>query len=147
MKQGATRRRRGRGWAGLALGLLLGGLCLVAPRAWAGSYLDRSALLLEEARREGDVCQARLGDREFLGMLLALAEARAKAAQKMEVPAATARAHPHLLLALVDYASAYEAALGGNFKRFVEQVTAARAEEKNFRARLKELGHPLEDLR
>ena len=117
-------------------------LALAAP-AWAGSYLDRAALLLDEARREGDMLQPRTNDKEMVLIVLALAEARAKVGRKMEVPAAVTRAHPHLLLVLEDCERAADAASEGNFKKFMEYLMAARDEERTFRALIAELGYTL----
>ena len=56
--------------------------------AFAGSYLDRAALMLEQARSEGDILQPRTFDKEMVLVIRTMAEARARAARKMEVPAA-----------------------------------------------------------
>jgi len=114
--------------------------------AWAGSYLDRAALLLDEARKEGDMLQPRTFDKELVLVVKAIAEARARAARKMEVPAAVAKAHPHLLLVLENYVRAADAAEEGNFKKFMEHLYAARDEDRNFRAIVRELGYSLPDL-
>ena len=117
-----------------------------ATPAWAGSYLDRAALLLEEARREGDMLLPRTNDKEMVLVIKTLASARAKVGRKMEVPAAVTKAHPHLLLVLENYERAADAAYDGNFKKFVEHLNTAREEEKTFRAILSELGYSLPDL-
>ncbi|MDI1431528.1 MULTISPECIES: hypothetical protein [Polyangium] len=114
--------------------------------AWAGSYLDRAALLLDEARKEGDMLQPRTFDKELVLVVKALAEARARVGSKMEVPAAVTKAHPHLLLVLANYERAASAAEDGNFKKFMEHLNAARDEDRNFRAILKELGYALPDV-
>jgi hypothetical protein len=129
-------RRR---FALLALSLTL----LVATPARAGSYLDRAALLLDEARREGDMLQPRTNDKEMVLIVKALAEARARVGRKMEVPVAVVRAHPHLLLVLENCERAADAASEGNFKKFMEHLTAARDEERTFRALIAELGYTL----
>jgi hypothetical protein len=116
---------------------------LVAAPARAGSYLDRAALLLDEARREGDMLQPRTNDKEMVLIVKALAEARAKVGRKMEVPAAVVRAHPHLLLVLENCERAADAASEGNFKKFMEHLMAARDEERTFRALVAELGYTL----
>ena len=116
---------------------------LVAAPARAGSYLDRAALLLDEARREGDMLQPRTNDKEMVLIVKALAEARAKVGRKMEVPAAVVRAHPHLLLVLENCERAADAASEGNFKKFMEHLMAARDEERTFRALIAELGYTL----
>jgi hypothetical protein len=120
-------------------------LALAAP-AWAGSYLDRAALLLDEARREGDMLQPRTSDKEMVLVVKALAEARAKVARKMDVPAAVAKAHPHLLLVLEHCERAADAATEGDFKKFMEHLTTARDEERTFRALIAELGYTLPEV-
>ena len=125
-----------------ALFVLAFALVLAAP-AWAGSYLDRAALLLDEARREGDMLQPRTNDKEMVLIVKALAEARAKVGRKMEVPAVVAKAHPHLLLVLENCERAADAASEGNFKKFMEHLMTARDEERTFRALIAELGYTL----
>ncbi|MDI1479938.1 hypothetical protein [Polyangium sp. y55x31] len=114
--------------------------------AWAGSYLDRAALLLDEARKEGDMLQPRTFDKELVLVVKALAEARARVGRKMEVPAAVTKAHPHLLLVLENYERAASAAEDGNFKKFMEHLNTARDEDRNFRAIMRELGYTLPDV-
>jgi hypothetical protein len=118
----------------------------VATPAWAGSYLDRAALLLDESRREGDMLQPRTNDKEMVLIVKALAEARARVGRKMEVPAAVAKAHPHLLLVLENCERAADAASEGNFKKFMEHLTTARDEERTFRALISELGYTLPEV-
>lgn len=118
----------------------------LAPIAWGGSYLDRAALMLDEARREGDMLTPRTNDKEMVLVVKTLAEARAKVGRKMEVPAAVVRAAPHLLLVLENYERAAEAADEGNFKKFMEHLNTARDEEKIFRALLGELGYTLPEI-
>ena len=118
----------------------------LAPIAWGGSYLDRAALMLDEARREGDMLTPRISDKEMVLVVKALAEARAKVGRKMEVPAAVVRAAPHLLLVLENYERAAEAADEGNFKKFMEHLNTARDEEKIFRSLISELGYTLPEI-
>jgi hypothetical protein len=118
----------------------------LAPIAWGGSYLDRAALMLDEARREGDMLTPRTNDKEMVLVVKTLAEARAKVGRKMEVPAAVVRAAPHLLLVLENYERAAEAADEGNFKKFMEHLNTARDEEKIFRSLLGELGYTLPEI-
>jgi hypothetical protein len=129
-------------FAMLALAFVLA----LAPSAWAGSYLDRAALLLDEARREGDMLQPRTNDKEMVLVVKALAEARARIGRKMDVPAAVAKAHPHLLLVLENCERAADAAAEGNFKKFMEHLLAARDEDRTFRAVIAELGYTLPEL-
>jgi len=120
-------------------------VCVALP-AWAGSYLDRAALLLDEARKEGDMLQPRTFDKELVMVVRALAETRARMGRKMEVPEKVVKAHPHLLLVLENYERAAAAAEDGNFKKFMEHLGTARDEERNFRAILRELGYGLPDV-
>jgi hypothetical protein len=124
----------------------LGAVLLAATPAWAGSYLDRAALLLDEARREGDMLQPRTQDKEMVLIVKALTEARVKAGRRMEVPAAVVKAHPHLLLVLENYERAADAAFEGNFKKFIEHLMVARDEERTFRVIVAELGYTLPDV-
>lgn len=119
---------------------------MLAPAAWAGSYLDRAALLLDEARKEGDLLQPRTHDKELVLIVRSLAEVRAKVGSKMEVPAAIAKAHPHLLLVLENCERAASAAYDGNFKKFMEHLNTARDEERIFRAIVAELGYTVPEL-
>jgi hypothetical protein len=116
------------------------------PSAWAGSYLDRAALLLDQARKEGDMLQPRTHDKELVVLIKSLAEVRVKVAGKMEVPAAIAKAHPHLLLVLENSERAAYAASMGNFRKFMDHLNAARDEERIFRAIVAELGYTLPEL-
>jgi len=129
-----------------ALLLSLSFVCAWVLPAWAGSYLDRAALMLDQARSEGDILQPRTFDKEMVLVIKSMAEARARVARKMEVPAAVTKAHPHLLLVFENYERAAAAADEGNFKKFAEHLYAARDEDRNFRAILKELGYTLPNL-
>jgi hypothetical protein len=120
---------------------------LPVREAWAGSYLERASLLLDEARREGDLLEPRLADKDLVELVRALAAARLRAAHKMEVPAAVGKAHPHLLLVLERYERASTAAANGDYKKFVEHLHAAREEERTFRALIAELGYTLPEHR
>ncbi len=128
-----------------ALVLFAFALALSTP-ARAGSYLDRAALMLDEARKEGDMLQPRTHDKERVMVIRALAETRSRMARKMEVPAAVSKAHPHLLLVLENCERAADAAAEGNFKKFMEHLNVARDEDRNFRAMIAELGYSLPDV-
>ncbi len=131
----------------LILSVLVAAIALgIAPMAWAGSYLDRAAILLDEARKEGDMLQPRTFDKEMVLVVKTLTEARAKVGRKMEVPAQVAKAHPHLLLVLENYERAADAASEGNFKKFMEHINTARDEDRTFRAILGELGYALPEV-
>ena len=118
----------------------------VAPTAFAGNYLDGAALLLDEARTEGDMLQPRTTDKEMVLIVLMLTSAREKAVAKLEVPAAVAKAHPHLLLMLENYERAADAASAGNFKDFMKYTDTARDEDRAFRAIITELGYTLPEV-
>jgi hypothetical protein len=115
----------------------------IAGPARAGSYLDRAALLLDESRREGDMLQPRMHDKEMVMVVKALAETRARVGRKMVVPAAVAKAHPHLLLVLENCERAAYAAAEGNFKKFMEHLMVARDEDRAFRVLIADLGYTL----
>jgi len=131
------KRRTFLGVVGAAVALTL------APSAFAGSYLDRVTVLLDGAEREGDLLRARLTDKEIVALVWTLAEARLGAAKKMEVPAAVARAHPHLLLVLEHSERAAAAGADGDYKKLLTHITSARDEARILRALLAEMGFPL----
>src|SRR5690606_3861410 len=112
---GVVLRRRG------MLRALLGSACsfMTAAPAWAGSYLNRAALLLTQAGDDADYLRAKLTDRELARVVHRLAVARLDAAGSMQVPKEVALAHPHLLLVLENYERAADAAKEGQLQRFV----------------------------
>lgn len=126
--------------------LVLALIVAFSPAAWAGSYLDRAALLLDEAQKEGDLLMPHTNDKELCLVVRELAVARVRAARRMEVPLAVAKAHPHLLLVIENLERAADAAVEGNFKKFMEHLVVARAEDKLFRSILAELHYSLPDL-
>lgn len=126
----------------LALLVLLACSLTVAP-AWAGSYMDRLALLVTQANHDSDYLRARLSDRELARVIHTVAEARAQAASTMAVPKEVANAHPHLLLVLENHERAADAAEQGNAQRFLVYQQRARDEERVLRGVLKQLGFPL----
>jgi hypothetical protein len=119
------------------------GLLLWAGPAQAGSYLDRAALLLQDANKDSDFLRARLSDRELARLIQAVAEARVNVASTMMVPKEVANAHPHLLLVLENHERAAAAAKEGNAQRFLVYRERARDEERILRGVLKQLGFPL----
>lgn len=138
MKGSASRRH--------ALASLLSfALLFTALPAFAGSYLDRLALLVNQANHDSDYLRARLSDRELGRVIHTMAEARVKAAGAMVVPKEIAQAHPHLLLVLENHERAAEAAKDGNAQRFLVYQQRARDEERVLRGVLKQLGFPLPD--
>lgn len=115
----------------------------IARPADAGSYLDRSSLLLTQATAESDYLRNKLSDLELARLIHALAVARVKAATSMTVPKEVAQAHPHLLLVLENHERAADAARVGEAQRFLIYQQRARDEERVFRGILKQLGWPL----
>lgn len=124
---------------------LAGGLCAIgwSDAAWAGSYLNRAALLVSQAGADADYLRARITDRELAAVIHKLAVARVEAASSMEVPKEVAQAHPHLLLVLENYERAAESAREGQTQRFVIYQQRARDEERTLRGVLKQLGWSL----
>lgn len=125
------------------LGSLVAASLSYAFPAWAGSYLDRAALLVTQASSDADYLRARLSDKELARIIHAMAEARVTAATGMAVPKEVAQAHPHLLLVLENYERAAEAAKDGGSQRFLIYQQRARDEERVLRGVLKQLGFPL----
>jgi hypothetical protein len=114
-----------------------------APKVFAGSYLDRAALLIAQAAHETDYLRTHLSDRELARVVDRVARARLRAAQEMEIPKEVAAAHPHLLLVLEAYERAVAAVVEGQTGRFLEYQQRARDEEGILRGVLKELGWTL----
>lgn len=108
--------------------------------AFAGTYLNRAAILLSGAARDAVFLRARLGDKELARVTHRMAQARLEAARSMTVPKEVEQAHPHLLLVLENYEQATEAATLGQSERFVVYHQRALDEERTFRAVLKQLG-------
>lgn len=110
-----------------------------AALAYAGSYLDRSAILLGDTRRANEWILTHLSDREMSEILHDVAEARLKSARKMSVPTTpkeVAMAHPHLLLALEISERAAAAAAAGQNEKFLAYLRSARDEDATFRSLL-----------
>lgn len=139
------RRRVTRRGALSLLGVGLGGL--VPRRAWAGSYLNRAALLLHQASVDADYLRSRITDRELAHVVHKVAVARLDAAGTMGVPKEVAQAHPHLLLVLENYERAADAASQGKTQRFVIYQQRARDEERTLRGVLKQLGWSLPNVK
>lgn len=132
-----TSKRVSRRW-------LLGSAAAVAlthaAPAWAGSYLDRAALLIWESNLELDALRRRLYDPEFARVVHMLSSARVRAAREMMVPGEVVQAHPHLLLMLENAERAAGSAVERKQKEFLKFLGLARDEEQLFRGILKQLG-------
>lgn len=120
----------------------LGWLLEAAP-AWAGSYLDRAALLVEQSTRSNDYLRKRPYDRELARVVANIAEGCLRAGKDTVVPKEVALAHPHLLLMLEHYERAASAAADGEVGRYVTLSRSARDEEQLFRGVLRQLGWTL----
>jgi hypothetical protein len=122
-------------------------LVLVAALAFAGSYLDRSALLLTQAQETNDFVLAHLGDKELAAVAQVTSEARVKAARDMAVPKDVAGVHPHLLLVMENSERAAAAAADGDNEKFLHHLRQARDEDATFRALLKQQHFSLPTLK
>lgn len=118
-------------------------LTLSTREAYAGSYLDRSDLLLQGSRKDASALRSKMTDKELARVIHAVADARQSAASQMDVPAIVAKAHPHLLLALSKIERAAKSAIEGNYATVLEHLESSKREETIFRSMLKEAGHPL----
>jgi hypothetical protein len=114
-----------------------------AAPSWAGSYLDRSRILVRTALDEAAFLRPRVGNVELARVLHPIALARLEAARTMAVPGEVAQAHPHLLLVLENVERAYDAAIRKEPQRALVYFSRARDEEESFRAILKQLGFNL----
>jgi hypothetical protein len=127
-----------------ALGVLAWALLPASP-AWGGTYLNRAALLISGALREGAYLRARFSDRELARVTHRMAQARLDAAREMAVPKEVVLVHPHLLLVLVSFVQAAEAATRGDVEAFLQFHQKALDEERTFRTVLKQHGWVLPD--
>lgn len=135
----ALGRRR---FGGLALGVAFGALFVASP-AYAGSYLERAAALLDAAELEARSLGKRFSDRELAAVLHRIAVERLAAARQMQVPKEVVKAHPHLLLVLEGFERAADAARAGKLEPFLLALARAREERRTFEMVLKELGWTL----
>jgi hypothetical protein len=134
---GVCCRRRG------FLGVVLGCSLLWVLPAFAGSYLNRAAVLLAGAELEAKVLQRRLYDKELARVTHRLALTRVAAGNEMQVPVEVKNAHPHLLLSLESFERAADGAARGDHEDFLVALARAREERRIFVAVLKEAGWDL----
>jgi hypothetical protein len=102
--------------------------------AWAGTYLDTVALLLDESHRSAEWVQTHLSDIKLATIAHQLAEGRVKSGRAILVPHEVEKAHPHLLLSLEALERATSAAAEGEPQRFLRLLVQAREEERTFRS-------------
>jgi hypothetical protein len=129
--------------------LLLAGLSplLVSGAAYAGSYLNRAAMLVIQASRESEYLRGRVNDKDLAELVHQVAVARLEAASRMNVPKEVVQAHPHLLLTLENYERSADAAVQGHNDRFLVYQQRARDEEVILRGVLRQLGWALPDFK
>jgi hypothetical protein len=119
--------------------------CLALP-AWAGSYLDRAALLLTEANHAGHLLRTRLGDKEFIHLVHEMSQARLETASHMMVPKEVAIAHPHLLMVLENFERAAEAAEHREPQSFLVHLQKATEEERILRSIIERHGWTMPNI-
>ncbi len=129
----------------MALGACLIALSFALP-AWAGSYLDRAALLLTEADHAGHLLRARLSDKEFAHVIHEMSKARLEVAAHMLVPKEISVAHPHLLMALENHERAADAAEHGEHSSFLLHLQKATEEERILRSVIEQHGWSLPNI-
>lgn len=122
---------------------LLAALLCITHVAWAGSYLDRTVLLINESHRAGAFLRQRTTDRELAKVIQQAAEARLHAAQNMAVPKEVVLMHPHVLIVLEHHERAASAAVEGDTQRCLIHELKADEEERVLRSVAEQLGWPL----
>jgi hypothetical protein len=122
---------------------LIGAVLLVSRQGWAGTYLDRAALLVSAADEELGYLRRKANDLDMARMIHRVAVARLAAASEMAVPPEVVQAHPHLLLLLENCERAANAVIEKRAEQFQKFLRLAREEEELFRAVLRHLGWTL----
>lgn len=111
--------------------------------AWAGSYMDRATLLVNEARRASHFLRQHSHDKELAKVVHHAALGRLEAAQKMSVPKEVFLAHPHVLIVLEHHERAANAAAHGDVQKFLVYELKSVEEERVLRSVFEQLGWPL----
>lgn len=127
----------------LLMSMAFGSLSAFSWPVFAGSYLDRAALLIHEANVASEYLRKRLYDAELARIVQKASKARVQIAGEMLVPDEVIPAHPHLLLVLEQHERAANAAVQRTPKNFLRHLSQARDEEELFRRVLKSLGWEL----
>jgi hypothetical protein len=130
-----------------ALQLAFVSLLLWSGLAYAGSYLNRAAVLIAMASRESEYLRGRVNDKDLAALVHSVASARLEAASRMQVPKEVVQAHPHLLLTLQNYERSADAATEGHSERFLIYQQRAHDEEVILRGVLKQLGWALPEVK
>ena len=136
---------RTRLWKYLLATAIASAIALLSCTAFAGLYLNTSAMLLHENAKAGHWVRLFQGDKELARNAAKLAKARSEVAAKMNVPSEVHQAHPHLLLTLSAMEAAMQAAVDGKTVEFVRQLQTSTGEAKTFQAVLQTLGFSLPD--
>lgn len=118
---------------------------LAAGRAYAGTYLNRVALLIAQSSRECEYLRRRVNDKDLAMLVHGVAKARLDMASRMNVPKEVVNAHPHLLLMLENYERAAFSATEGQAEKFLIYQVRARDEEQVLRGVLRQLKYSLPD--
>ncbi len=127
--------------------MILGVVLLASSTAFAGTYLNSAALLLNQGSTEAEYLRARVYDKELADLIHKLANARLEAAKTILVPKEVVQAHPHLLLTLENYERAADAATRGETEKFLVMHQKARDEDRTFRGVLRQFGYSLPDAK
>lgn len=127
--------------------MILGVVLLASSTAFAGTYLNSAALLLNQGSTEAQYLRARVYDKELADLIHKLANARLEAAKTLLVPKEVVQAHPHLLLTLENYERAADAATRGETEKFLVMHQKARDEDRTFRGVLRQFGYSLPDAK
>jgi hypothetical protein len=120
---------------------------LATSPAFAGSYLNRAAMLVIQASRESEFLRGKVNDKDLAELVHQVALARLESASRMNVPKDVVMAHPHLLLTLENYERSSQSAVEGHNERFLIYQQRARDEEGILRGVLKQLGWVLPEFK
>jgi len=127
---------------GATMGLAVG----LSREAWAGSYLNRAALLLEGSKADRRMALPRYHDEELMRVVHRVAKARTEVGGDMHVPKEVAGMHPHLVLVLENCERGFLAGVERDQKRFVDHLLRARTEDLIFRTLVQKAGYTLPDV-
>jgi len=127
---------------GASVGLTLG----VSRSTWAGSYLNRAALLLEGSKADRKMAMPRFHDEELMRVVHRVAKGRTEVGLGMHVPKEVAGMHPHLVLVLENNERGFLSGVERNRKRFTEHLLRARDEDLIFRTLVRKAGYTLPDV-
>lgn len=122
--------------------VLLCCLLFTSP-AFAGSYLSRTALLIDQSKHESAYLRRHLGDIELARVVHQLCLGRLRAARDMLVPKEVKLAHPHVMSMLENYERAADAAVRKSPEGYLTFSRSAQDEELIFKTILDQNGWKL----